>query len=126
MKIWSELWGNLQRNVGNGHFATQLRGYVQITWETNYRKYSKITNLDLVNNPDLALEPETALFILVHGFKHGSFTSSERDPLNGVNLEKYINSTKVDFYNARRVINGTDKAEEIADIAKIYFKTLIE
>ncbi|MEO0080462.1 MAG: glycoside hydrolase family 19 protein, partial [candidate division WOR-3 bacterium] len=29
------------------------RGYVQLTWESNYRKYSKILGIDLVGNPDL-------------------------------------------------------------------------
>ena len=86
------------------------RGYVQLTWKANYKKFGKLLNIDLVNNPDLALEPKNAIFILVYGFKHGSFT--------GKKIEDYINAYKTDFKNARRVINGTDKAQHIARLAQ--------
>lgn len=90
------------------------KGYVQITWKQNYEKFSKITGKDLVNNPDLALEPEISRFILCYGFKHGTFT--------GKKISDYINSTNTDFYNARRCINGTDHAREIAKDAEMYLK----
>ena len=88
------------------------RGYVQITWKTNYEKYGRLLGIDLVNEPDLALDPQNSLFILVHGFKTGTFT--------GRKIEDYINRSKVDFVNARRVINGRDKAYEIAALADKY------
>lgn len=90
------------------------RGYVQLTWKANYSKYAGILNIDLVNNPDLALEPETALSILVHGFKTGAFT--------GKKLTEYINDQGTDFINARRCINGLNKAEEIAALAENFLK----
>ncbi len=92
------------------------RGYVQLTWKSNYEKYAKITGLDLVNNPDLALEPDTALFILVHGMRTGAFT--------GKKLADYINAEEVDFYNARRVVNGVDNANAIAALAEKYMQEL--
>lgn len=85
------------------------RGYVQLTWKTNYQKYSNLLGVDLVKNPSLACEPNIALFILVHGFKSGSFT--------GASLERYVNKAKTDFINARRCINGTDRAGLIAQMA---------
>lgn len=85
------------------------RGYVQLTWKDNYSKYAAILGIDLVNNPDLALEPATAVFILVHGFRTGAFT--------GKKIVDYINEAHTDFLDARRCINGLDKAEEIAAIA---------
>jgi|GEM_PF-5641161 len=88
------------------------RGYVQLTWEANYRKYAKIMGIDLVGNPDLALQPEVALFILVHGFKTGTFT--------GKKLTDYINEAGCDFIQARRCINALNKAEEIAALAENY------
>jgi hypothetical protein len=88
------------------------RGFVQITWEANYAHYGKKLNLDLVGAPDLALDPEIAVFILVDGFKTGAFT--------GKKIADYINEDKTDFYNARRCINGIDRAGEIAEIAKQY------
>ncbi|MDY0188933.1 MAG: glycoside hydrolase family 19 protein [Syntrophus sp. (in: bacteria)] len=92
------------------------RGFVQITGRANYTKYAKLTGKDLVNNPDLALEPATAVFIMVHGFRWGTFT--------GAKLEKFINADKTDFYNARRCINGVDRATEIAALAEKYLEEL--
>lgn len=78
------------------------RGYVQITGRTNYTKYAALTGKDLVNHPTLALDPKTAAFILVHGFRTGGFT--------GKKLSDYINNDSCNFYNARRCINGLDRA----------------
>lgn len=92
------------------------RGYVQITWDYNYKAYSQKLGIDMVNNPDLALEPEISLFILVDGFKYGVFT--------GKNIFKYINNTKTDFLNARRCINGLDRAEQIKGFAEVFLTQL--
>jgi hypothetical protein len=86
------------------------RGYVQLTWRSNYEKYSRILGIDLVNKPDLAMDGNVALFILVHGFKTGAFT--------GRKITDYINDSKMDYVGARRCINGTDKAREIAELAR--------
>ncbi|MBL8835392.1 MAG: carboxypeptidase [Alphaproteobacteria bacterium] len=86
------------------------RGFVQLTWKDNYQKYTDLLGKDLVNNPDLALEPQIALFVLVHGFKTGIFT--------GRKITDYITEGKTDFVNARRCINGLDKAHEIAALAQ--------
>lgn len=85
------------------------RGYVQLTWKFNYKRYSEILGIDLVANPDRAMEPAIACFVLVHGFKHGVFT--------GKKITDYIRQGKTDFVGARRCINGTDKAAKIAAIA---------
>ena len=80
------------------------RGYVQLTWKDNYRKYGEKLGIDLVGNPDLALDPDNAMFILIDGFKTGAFT--------GKKITDYINEDRTDFYNARRCINGLDRADE--------------
>jgi predicted chitinase len=92
------------------------RGYVQLTWKNNYETYSHLLNIDLVGNPNLALEPKVALFVLVHGFKTGTFT--------GRKIMDYINENKTDFDGARRCINGTDRAREIADLAQKFLVSL--
>ncbi len=92
------------------------RGFVQLTWDYNYKAYSQILNIDLVNNWDLALDPNVALFVLVHGFKTGTFTGNK--------IADYITSNKTDFVGARRCINGTDKANEIADLAEQFLRNL--
>ena len=82
---------------------------MQLTWKFNYKRYGEILGIDLVGNPDRAMEPAIACFILVHGFVHGVFT--------GKKLTDYIRPGKTDLINSRRCINGTDKAAKIATIA---------
>jgi peptidoglycan hydrolase-like protein with peptidoglycan-binding domain len=85
------------------------RGYVQLTWDYNYREYSNLLALDLINEPDLVMRPEISLFALIDGMKRGVFT--------GVGLNDYITADHVDFLNARRIINGRDEAERIKGYA---------
>lgn len=92
------------------------RGYVQLTWKTNYQKYSNILGIDLVNNPDKVMNRPIALFILVHGMANGTFT--------GKRLGQYVNVNRTDFYSARRVINGTDRASHIANLAQEWVRRL--
>lgn len=88
------------------------RGYVQLTWESNYKRASKELGVDLVTDPRAAMQPENAVRVLVYGCQNGWFT--------GKKLSDYINASKRDYVNARRVVNGTDKAKAIAEIAKDY------
>ena len=90
------------------------RGLVQITHIYNYETFSKILSIDLVHNPDKALEPEIAWCILEQGMTKGLFTGKE--------LSDYFNDDVSDFYNARKIINGLDRAIEIKESAeKIFF-----
>lgn len=99
------------------YFPYYGRGYVQLTWRTNYVKYGQILGIDLVANPDMALNPNVALFILCHGMARGMFT--------GHRLDRYLNGSKTDYYNARRVVNGLDKAREIEALAQKYWNDVI-
>lgn len=92
------------------------RGYVQITWDYNYRAYSEKLGVDLVSAPDKALEPNNSLFILVDGFKNGVFT--------GKKLADYVNESGTDFYHARRCINGLDHADQIKGFAEDFLRKL--
>lgn len=85
------------------------RGYVQITGKVNYYNFAHILKIDLVSVPSLALIPENAYNIMIYGFINGSFT--------GKKLSDYIEGDKMDFYNARRIINGRDRAELISGYA---------
>ena len=93
----------------DGGEAFYGRGLIQITHKYNYLKYSQLLGIDLVANPQLACQPDIALYIAIHGFKTGAFT--------GKKLEGCINSQSTDYVNARRVINGLDKADLIASYA---------
>jgi predicted chitinase len=108
----SEAW----REANLSYYPYYGRGYVQLTWKGNYQKYAGILGLDLAGNTDLALDPSVALFVLVHGFIVGTFT--------GRKITDYITASQTDFVNARRCINGTDKASEIAKLAQDFMATL--
>ncbi|MDK9606323.1 hypothetical protein [Lelliottia wanjuensis] len=92
------------------------RGYVQITWDYNYKAYSDKLGVDLVSVPDLALEPSNSLFILIDGFKNGTFT--------GKKLTDYIYEGNTDFFHARQCINGLDHAGQIQDFAEDFLSKL--
>lgn len=104
----SENWR--KRNLR--YYPWHGRGFVQLTWERNYKRATKELGVSLDKNPDLALDPKIAAEVLVVGCKEGWFT--------GKKLDDYITLWVSDFKNARRVVNGTDKASEIARLAKDY------
>ena len=82
------------------------RGFVQLTWERNYKTMSDLLGVDFVNHPELALELDNATNIMFMGMIKGLFT--------GKSLGDYFSKTKEDWVNARRIINGLDKAQAIA------------
>lgn len=108
----SEEW----RKKNLRYFPFYGRGYVQITWKRNYEYYSKAMGEDFVKNPDLVMVPKYAFKILQHGFIHGVFT--------GKKISDYINKDKTDYKGARRCINGTDKADLIANYARLFENVL--
>jgi hypothetical protein len=91
-------------------------GYAQLTWLDNYKRATRELGVDFVGNPKLLLEPNYAAQILVIGMKEGWFT--------GKKLSDYITLQKSDFKNARRIVNGMDKANMIAGYAEDYDKEL--
>lgn len=94
------------------------RGYVQLTWKKNYDKAGNILGLDLVNKPELALKPEGAYQTMTYGMHQGWFT--------GKKLDDYIKNGKKDYTNARKIINGLDKAGLIAGYARSFEQILNE
>lgn len=88
------------------------RGYVQLTHLDNYQKMSQVTGQDLVHFPEKALDPETAYKIMSHGMRNGTFT--------GARLSHYIAGLTCNYYDARIIINGHDRAPQVEDWAKRY------
>ena len=85
------------------------RGYVQLTWYENYEKAGKKVGVDLLNEPGLALSAPIAAKIMRDGMLEGWFT--------GKKLSDYVGLRTADYVGARRIINGTDKANLIAGYA---------
>ena len=92
------------------------RGYVQITGRANYRKFGNRFEVDLIENPSLALEPPISYKIASVGMRFGLFTGKE--------LDDYIHKDHCDYRNARRIINGLDKADKIQGYAEKFESVL--
>lgn len=123
------LWESQQRYWRDGFYG---RGYVQLTWRENYRKAGqRLAGLTVstgdtgagghrtltirpdtfVENPDLLLEREPSYLICARGMREGWFT--------GKRLGQYIREqSPPDYFGARKVVNGTDQAERIAQYAQ--------
>lgn len=98
------------------------RGYVQLTWEANYKRADEKLGLGgtLLDDADRAMEPAIAAAIMRRGMVEGWFTAH--------NLAKHLPDrlgTERQFETARRIINGTDKAEAIAQYA-LQFQEALE
>jgi hypothetical protein len=94
------------------------RGLVQLTWEANYKAVSPLVNGDLVTYPDMAMDPKLASFIMFEGMELGLF--------GGGGLAKYFNATTNDPVGARHLVNGTDRADEIAGYYEKFLACLID
>jgi putative chitinase len=105
--------GNTQQGDGARFHG---RGYVQLTGRRNYADWGKRLEIDLTGKPDLAATVPVATKILLEGSILGTFTTKK--------LKDYFNPTKEDWVNARRIINGTDKASIIADHAKRFYAAI--
>ncbi len=99
--------GNTQPGDG---FLYRGRGYVQLTGRANYRHDGDLLSLDLIGNPDLALQPEVAYRIASRGMKEGWFTGHRFGPY-------FPDDGPPDYLTARQIINGADHAQDIANIA---------
>ncbi|HUS84366.1 MAG TPA: glycoside hydrolase family 19 protein [Anaerolineales bacterium] len=104
------------RDAKTGH-VYYGRGLVQLTWARNYKTMGQLLELDLYGNPDLALQLPVAVQIMFEGMLRGSFT--------GKKLADYFTESKTDWINARRIINGTDKATLIAGYARKFHAALV-
>jgi hypothetical protein len=110
-----KMLGNKQ--VGDGALF-HGRGYVQLTGRNNYAKAKALTKVDLIADPDRAKEPELAYQIAIQGMIDGWFT--------GRKLSQFIkDGQSPDYENARTIINGHDKAANIADIARRFSEVLL-
>ena len=88
------------------------RGYVQLTGRYNYQRAGTALGENLIAQPDRAKEHSIAYEIAVRGMHDGWFSRGQK-------LEKYFKAGKApDFEGARGIVNGSDKAQTIADMAR--------
>lgn len=107
VKIANRAYAN---RMGNGNEASgdgwkyRGRGLCQITGHDNYQLFG------IAAEPDKALEMTTAVKIMFTGMVKGSFT--------GKKLADYFHGETADWVKARQIINGLDRASDIAGYAK--------
>lgn len=92
------------------------RGFVQLTWYENYEKAGKLLNRDLISEPELMLEVKYSAQVAIEGMLSGMFT--------GKKLSDYFNSRQTAPVQARRIINGTDKADKITNYYKLFLAAI--
>ena len=118
--------GNVR--IGDG-FKYRGRGYVQMTWHNNYLHAGAICGVDLVGNPDLALDYDIAAKVMFAGMTDAKiifedFSDDKNFSFTGRSLEDYFHGQTEDWYNARRIINGLSGAQQIADDAQEFYDAL--
>lgn len=93
------------------------RGQIQITHEDNYCKGSALVGVDLVSNPDRALDLPISATIAVQGCAVGMFTGKKLSDYDGAEF---------DHYNARAIVNGDKRknGQKIAEHAKAFERAL--
>jgi putative chitinase len=106
-------YGKIDPETGVAYYG---RGLVQLTWRYNYKKMDDILHVDLVRHPEEALDIVIATKILFIGMTRGTFT--------GKKFADYFNANADDWINARRIINGKDKANLIAGYGKQYYAAI--
>lgn len=72
------------------------RGFIQLTGRANYAAAGQALGIDLVTNPDAALEPETAAQVLAWFFK------TRPNPVHSVATA----ADQLDWQRVRRRVNG--------------------
>lgn len=97
------------------------RGHVQLTWFENYEYMGKLLKIDLLNRPELMLTTTVSIKVMFEGMLKAE---SNFGDFTGKSLEDYFNQKITDWYNARRIINGTDAAAKIAKIAETFYGAL--
>lgn len=91
------------------------RGHVQLTWLENYERSSADAGTDLARYPDKMLDPVVSARVLFKGLLDGRWGG-------GKGLRMYLD--RGDYVGARRTVNGTDKAVQIAGYAKAFITAL--
>ena len=100
------------------------RGFVQLTWKTNYEKltdrlrHAGVLTADesLVTNPELAKRLDVASAVMIYGMVEGIFS--------GKKLATYFAGDHEDWTGARHIINGTDVAKLVASYALAFYHAL--
>lgn len=120
----SERW----RKANLRYWPWYGRGYVQLTWEENYRKADEALGLGgaLLKDRDLAMRPDLAARIMRRGMEEGWFAADKKGRHNLTrHLPESGPGASPAFREARRIINGVDRRDDIAAFAMQFQAALV-
>lgn len=115
-------WTNvkIRKQLGNTSSLDAVnfcgKGDVQATGRRNYTRIKELTGIDVVTFPDKMLDPAISAWSMFEGMFNGIYTTRK--------LSQYFNKTTENWTGARAIINGTDRAKEIASISKEFYKAI--
>ena len=94
---------------GNSYFG---RGLVPLTQADNYKRMGEALGMgtQLYDTPSLVLDLDISVKVLFQGMIDGLLT--------GHRLADYFTVTKTDWQQARKIVNGMNRADRIADYAR--------
>ncbi len=98
------------------------RGYVQLTWWSNYAKAGVALGrgLDLLLNPELVKQPEIAYAVMSNAMRTGFGFA------NGHKFADFFSGKKRDYKHARKMVNGMSHAEDVAKLAEAFEEILLD
>jgi len=109
--VYADILGNGGPETGDG-WRYRGNGLVQLTGKDNFRRFGDMIGVDLVAEPEKALDLDIAATALIVGIRDGLYT--------GKSASDYLDSTPPDYIEARRIINGTFEASKYAMWAREY------
>jgi putative chitinase len=107
------VYGRVYAKTGQIYYG---RGLSQLTWWYNYLAMTTRIGVDMYRNADKALETNNSVANLMIGMIEGIFTKQK--------LSTFLDGDSTDWLGARRVVNGTDRANLIASYAKEFYKAI--
>lgn len=120
-KYGQRVWYNGKKYIDILHIFYG-RGHVQNTWRDIYEKLTieakkQGYDWDFVNHPELLLQMKPSIWATFYAMSSGLYT--------GRKLSHYFNDKINDSINARKIINGTDKAVLIAGHYDKFLKSIV-